>query len=184
MIIHFHIFFQFQPKKHKRSTNSEFESNFEFVGSVEEYNKDSWNDIIKYVKRKVKNKTDDKIKKLRSEKVNDSDNSLDELDPDNNESEASISEDELQHDSIKLKRKEKKNGKIDSEAMSFETVDLNADANISFYQMNLSRPLLKAITGMKFVHPTPVQASTIPIALLGNYLYCLYLLIFIFIINK
>lgn len=33
--------------------------------------------------------------------------------------------------------------------------------------MNLSRPLMKAIGEMKFVHPTPIQASTIPTALLG-----------------
>lgn len=49
----------------------------------------------------------------------------------------------------------------------FENVDVNTE-NSSFYQMNLSRPLLKAIGEMKFVHPTPIQASTIPIALLGK----------------
>lgn len=38
----------------------------------------------------------------------------------------------------------------------------------SFYEMNLSRPLMKAIGEMKFVHPTPIQASTIPVALLGR----------------
>ena len=27
----------------------------------------------------------------------------------------------------------------------------------SFYTMNLSRPLLKAIEELKFVHPTPIQ---------------------------
>ncbi|KAJ8931264.1 hypothetical protein NQ314_015830 [Rhamnusium bicolor] len=34
--------------------------------------------------------------------------------------------------------------------------------------MNLSRPLLKAIQEMKFVHPTPIQSVTIPVALLGK----------------
>lgn len=34
--------------------------------------------------------------------------------------------------------------------------------------MNLSRPLLKAITAMNFVHPTPIQAATIPVALMGR----------------
>merc|ERR1719412_2151193 len=38
----------------------------------------------------------------------------------------------------------------------------------SFYTMNLSRPLLKAIEELKFVHPTPIQAATIPVALLGR----------------
>ncbi len=31
------------------------------------------------------------------------------------------------------------------------------------------RPLLKAIEAMAFVHPTPVQAATIPIALAGEF---------------
>ena len=32
----------------------------------------------------------------------------------------------------------------------------------SFYTMNLSRPLLKAIEELKYVHPTPIQVRTIP----------------------
>ena len=42
------------------------------------------------------------------------------------------------------------------------------DETASFATMNLSRPLLKAILEMKFVHPTPIQAATIPVALLGR----------------
>lgn len=38
----------------------------------------------------------------------------------------------------------------------------------SFYQMNLSRPLMKGIAAMNFVHPTPIQSATIPVALLGR----------------
>merc|ERR1712142_518144 len=38
----------------------------------------------------------------------------------------------------------------------------------SFYTMNLSRPLLKAIEDLKYVHPTPIQAATIPTALSGR----------------
>ncbi|XP_065676333.1 probable ATP-dependent RNA helicase DDX27 [Hydra vulgaris] len=37
-----------------------------------------------------------------------------------------------------------------------------------FIQMNLSRPLLKAINELGFEHPTKIQSSTIPIALLGK----------------
>lgn len=46
------------------------------------------------------------------------------------------------------------------------------DQNASFYVMNLSRPLLKAISAMSFIHPTPIQAATIPVALLGKFYYC------------
>merc|ERR1712180_502572 len=38
----------------------------------------------------------------------------------------------------------------------------------TFTQMNLSRPLLRAINELGFLHPTPIQSSAIPIALLGK----------------
>ncbi|XP_068674830.1 probable ATP-dependent RNA helicase DDX27 isoform X2 [Montipora capricornis] len=38
----------------------------------------------------------------------------------------------------------------------------------SFSTMNLSRPLLKAINDLGFSHPTPIQASTVPVALMGK----------------
>ncbi|XP_006454358.1 hypothetical protein AGABI2DRAFT_114110 [Agaricus bisporus var. bisporus H97] len=38
----------------------------------------------------------------------------------------------------------------------------------SFLSMNLSRPLMKAVTNLGFNKPTPIQASTIPVALLGK----------------
>merc|ERR1711962_594490 len=42
------------------------------------------------------------------------------------------------------------------------------DDTASFYTMNLSRPLLKAIEAMRFSHPTPIQGATIPVALAGR----------------
>ena len=38
----------------------------------------------------------------------------------------------------------------------------------SFVTMNLSRPIIKAITALNFSKPTPIQAATIPVALLGK----------------
>lgn len=38
----------------------------------------------------------------------------------------------------------------------------------SFLSMNLSRPIMKALTSLGFNKPTPIQASTIPVALLGK----------------
>ena len=38
----------------------------------------------------------------------------------------------------------------------------------SFLSMNLSRPILKALTSLGFTTPTPIQAATIPVALLGK----------------
>lgn len=128
------------------------------MNSVEEYNKDSWNDLTKYIKRKAKTKTDDKIKKVLQ------DNKDETAEAPEIESDVSLSDDELKHDKIKEKEKKKKKSVPEE---FFESVDVETD-NASFYQMNLSRPLLKAISEMKFVHPTPIQASTIPVALLGR----------------
>ena len=50
--------------------------------------------------------------------------------------------------------------------------DLEASTSIthkdSFLSMNISRPVLKALTGLGYTTPTPIQASTIPVALLGK----------------
>lgn len=145
---------------------------------MEEYNKDAWNDLTKYIKRKAKTKTDDKIKKLRKQNEQEDDVKLkEELEETQNTngyvSDVSLSEDELKHDNIRTKERKKKTKKTvaaaandDNEDGFFEDVEL-PDDHTSFYQMNLSRPLLKAIGEMKFVHPTPIQAATIPLALLG-----------------
>ena len=43
-----------------------------------------------------------------------------------------------------------------------------AESHDSFLSMNLSRPLLKAIATLGFTIPTPIQAATIPVALIGK----------------
>ncbi|KRT81362.1 helicase, partial [Oryctes borbonicus] len=157
----------FQPTKQKQQTKKDFDINFEFVTSVEEYQKDAWNDLTKYVKRKAKSKTDEKIKKARL---------ISQLDDDNNDQlnetkvstdqDAVLSDDELIHDNIKVKKKKRESNNSGNEEF-FDNVVATSDSK-SFYEMNLSRPLMKAIGEMKFVHPTPIQSSTIPVALLGR----------------
>ncbi|XP_046843701.1 probable ATP-dependent RNA helicase DDX27 isoform X2 [Xenia sp. Carnegie-2017] len=41
-------------------------------------------------------------------------------------------------------------------------------SHLKFTDMNLSRPILKAINEMKFTNPTPIQCATIPVALMGK----------------
>ncbi|KIJ25753.1 hypothetical protein M422DRAFT_273273 [Sphaerobolus stellatus SS14] len=43
-----------------------------------------------------------------------------------------------------------------------------AEVHTSFLTMNLSRPIYKALTTLGFHTPTPIQAATIPVALLGK----------------
>lgn len=56
---------EFQPLKNREEVkvkNKEFSQEFEFIGNVGDYNADPWkDDIQKYIKRKAKSKTDDKI---------------------------------------------------------------------------------------------------------------------------
>jgi len=106
------------------------------------------------------------------------------------ELEHELSDDELVRDDIRVKegemrrkmRKKQKEGdsgektKINIErdeedkedADFFEEAAPQSVEEASFYTMNLSRPLLKAIESMSFVHPTPIQAATIPLALAGR----------------
>lgn len=145
------------------------------MSSVSEYNHDTWDDLMKYVKRKARTKTDDKI----AETIKNRETALDADDRDANvdNDEIDLSDDELKHDGLRLRekklKKSKKNvlGELDDEEENdkdfFEDATDGDQVN-SFYQMNLSRPLMRAIGVLGYIYPTPIQATTIPIALLGR----------------
>ncbi|XP_078005994.1 putative ATP-dependent RNA helicase DDX27 isoform X2 [Phascolarctos cinereus] len=69
-------------------------------------------------------------------------------------------------DTLKVK-KTKKQKKGEKETNFFEDAS-QYDENLTFQDMNLSRPLLKAITAMGFKQPTPIQKACIPVGLLGK----------------
>ncbi|XP_054247796.1 probable ATP-dependent RNA helicase DDX27 [Indicator indicator] len=70
-------------------------------------------------------------------------------------------------DTVKVKeRRRSKKGEM--EAGSFSEDASQYDENLSFQDMNLSRPLLKAITALGFKQPTPIQKACIPVGLLGK----------------
>nr|CAG4650121.1 EOG090X059J [Sida crystallina] len=175
---------EYQPKQQVKQKKGEvikkkgkdFAQEFQFVGCVGDYNSDPWkDDIQKYIKRKAKSKTDDKIALHRLGKG--------ELEVDENEAEDEVdedmlSEDELKKDDIKVKEtdrkrklKKKKEDPVDDDlgmGKDFFDETLPMEPAQSFHEMNLSRPLMKAIAAINFVHPTPIQAATIPVALLGR----------------
>ncbi|GFS39564.1 probable ATP-dependent RNA helicase DDX27 [Nephila pilipes] len=108
-------------------------------------------------------------------KINDEENGI--LDSEVEDIQVS-SENEDKADIVKVKKKKKKKKRSLFETDKVVTIDGNIlgdevefDPSITFQQMNLSRPLLKAITCMNFLHPTPIQAATIPIALMGKDIY-------------
>ncbi|XP_035423120.1 LOW QUALITY PROTEIN: probable ATP-dependent RNA helicase DDX27 [Cygnus atratus] len=67
---------------------------------------------------------------------------------------------------VKERRRSKTGGKAEAESF-FEDAS-QYDDNLSFQDMNLSRPLLKAITALGFKQPTPIQKACIPVGLLGK----------------
>lgn len=188
----------------RRKKLEEFASNFEFASSVTAYNHDTWDDLMKYVKRKARTKTDDKIAEIiaNREQALDGDDDVKnghhvDVDGDGDDDELALSDDELKHDGLRLKEKhlskkqlaakleaKKRNGATtvvdegannggDDDELADEDRDFFEDATESdqinsFYQMNLSRPLMRAIGVLGYIYPTPIQATTIPIALLGR----------------
>lgn len=162
----------YQPRKQKKKENKDFDSGFQFTAA--EHNLDPWNDLSKYIKRKPNTKLDDKIKKIRKEHEQagtESDPIKIEPETGQDDDTISLSEDELKKDVFKTKEKKGKMKKV-KEKNEEKTIDFeeytDSQTYTTFYQMNLSRPLLKAITTMNFVHPTPIQAATIPAALMGR----------------
>ena len=199
---------EFQPKKGKLKDVKEkekiFSADFDFVGNVGDYNADPWkSDLQKYIKRKAKSKTDDKIAEVLQKKGNlqkskfkitivsnslltfpgsksDDDDSDDDGGAEDEVDE--LSEDELKKDDIRVKETDRKR-KLRKKSKGDEAKDGDlgmgqdffdeADQPLlepaaSFHEMNLSRPLMKAMASMNFVHPTPIQSATIPVALLGR----------------
>ncbi|RUS90789.1 hypothetical protein EGW08_001408 [Elysia chlorotica] len=119
---------------------------------------------------------DDKISKVRKAKLKQR------MDHDIEEEELSLEEDIESSDeedtkTDTVKTKERKRGKkrkaaeedeAEQEKVHFsESVD-TFDERMLFQDMNLSRPLLKGLSSMGFVKPTPIQAACIPTALLGR----------------
>lgn len=135
---------------------------------------------LKFAKRKNEASTlDDKIAKVRRQrKKEEKDFGKDKQDDDERDDsgsdESSSGEEILVADKIRVKekkrKKKKKSAEEEEEPEKMEYADQisSFDENLSFSDMNLSRPLLKALTAMKFEHPTPIQAATIPTALLGK----------------
>lgn len=173
---------QYQPTKIRRKKLEEFANNFEFVSSVSAYNHDTWDDLMKYVKRKARTKTDDKIAEIikNREQALDGDD-RDVVGDDDDDDEIALSDDELKHDGLRLKEKRlsKKARKAGATTEVVDDEEDEADKDFfedatasdqvnSFYQMNLSRPLMRAIGVLGYIYPTPIQATTIPIALLGR----------------
>lgn len=87
------------------------------------------------------------------------------------EDEFDSSDEEILTKSDVLREKERRGRKRKAEeepAESFYEDASQYDDQLTFDDMNLSRPILKAITALGFRQPTPIQQACVPVGLLGR----------------
>ncbi|KAJ6575136.1 P-loop containing nucleoside triphosphate hydrolase protein [Mycena capillaripes] len=94
--------------------------------------------------------------------------SSDEEDPLASSGEDASSQDEDMSDSSDDDSEPETQAEKDRKAAFFDSEIISTEEHASFLTMNLARPILKAITTLGFLKPTPIQAATIPVALLGK----------------
>ena len=93
----------------------------------------------------------------------------DEEDEDGNEDSSEVDEEqEREDDSSASESEEETQAEKERKAAFFDSEVGASTEHSSFVTMNLSRPILKALTTLGFSKPTPIQAATIPVALLGK----------------
>ncbi|KAH3772588.1 hypothetical protein DPMN_173929, partial [Dreissena polymorpha] len=175
-----------QKQKKKKTSKSEFSKDFMFNDQEDPFK--GFKAInLKFAKKAEPTFTlDEKIAAARKKRKADGDDDEAEatVDPDDgpvdDEMEQDVDSDgEFVADTIKTKEKKKrkrKKGKADpdsdseqaGEKVQFSENVASYDKNMSFSDMNISRPLMKALALMGFEQPTPIQSATIPIALLGR----------------
>lgn len=152
-----------------------FSSGFHFVDTAADYFHDTWSDLTKLVKKKKSVKIDEKISKaIEKRKYKDLEPALEQNSDGGKEN---------VKDTLRTKKKKGKDHRQKQKAVTVDGIENDeeeegdvtkaffGDEDVSFQQMNLSRPLIKALTAMNFTYPTPIQASTIPMALLGRDIY-------------
>ncbi|XP_041453947.1 probable ATP-dependent RNA helicase DDX27 [Lytechinus variegatus] len=175
----------------------DFSQDFEFTNSLSD-DDDPWSaDLVSHASsQRVSTSLEQKIAKIRrdrkkkeaeekdknkenqgDEKQEDGDDDDDDEDDDEEEDDEEEEEDDVQGfddfakwDKVKVKansEKRLKRKKGEEEKPFFEELKDDNKA-LSFTEMNLSRPILRAVSGLNFTEPTPIQSATIPVALLGK----------------
>ncbi|CAL4068103.1 unnamed protein product [Meganyctiphanes norvegica] len=186
-------------KKKKTNKGTDFFGDFKFVDSSKDYQRDTWDDVMQYMKPKNSVDIDVKIAKHRQEqkekrkqkklaKKNGKEIKKEEGEKESSEDEWTEDEDDEDYEDMsdkvkrneraeKIKEKQKERGKQrkklpeeiqEEEDMQYFDDAPPIDTSISFQEMNLSRPLLKAVSEVGYDNPTPIQAATIPVALQGR----------------
>uniref|UniRef100_A0A672NUY1 RNA helicase n=1 Tax=Sinocyclocheilus grahami TaxID=75366 RepID=A0A672NUY1_SINGR len=109
---------------------------------------------------KPENDIDDEEEDKEEDENDDDEESGGDNDDDDDDDDEEVDEDEFSSGDEEVLKK------AGSEAF-FEDAS-QYDENLTFQDMNLSRPLLKAISTMGFKQPTPIQKACVPVGLLGK----------------
>uniref|UniRef100_A0A3P8WW17 RNA helicase n=1 Tax=Cynoglossus semilaevis TaxID=244447 RepID=A0A3P8WW17_CYNSE len=112
-------------------------------------------------------RTEDADKDEEDDQVEDDDDDDDEEEED----EFDTSDEEVLTKSDVLREKEQRGKRKKAARKAAESFSEDAsqfDDQLTFDGMNLSRPILKAITALGFKQPTPIQKACVPVGLLGK----------------
>ncbi|KAL0951162.1 hypothetical protein HGRIS_007894 [Hohenbuehelia grisea] len=96
------------------------------------------------------------------------DDSASEVDDDEGSSQDHSSDDASDESSDDDESEPETQAELDRKAAFFESDSGPSEQHASFLSMNLSRPIVKAITSLGYNKPTPIQSATVPVALLGK----------------
>ncbi|XP_073234182.1 probable ATP-dependent RNA helicase DDX27 [Porites lutea] len=184
--------------KAKKKGKSLFDDSFQFFsGDTEDFSEDPWNldAAINFAKRKQvstinSSSLQDKIAKRREAKRKKKSNkeleeTQDEEEENNKTNADSVVPDrEVKDESMETNVADPNQSSDEEENSSSDDDEINDKIkekkrkffeepppqvmHQTFTTLNLSRPLLKAINDLGFSHPTPIQASTVPVALMGK----------------
>uniref|UniRef100_A0A914DPI3 RNA helicase n=1 Tax=Acrobeloides nanus TaxID=290746 RepID=A0A914DPI3_9BILA len=168
-------------KRKKTAVDNDFSENFVFnMGDVASNEPDHLDGLRRFLKKTVQSTLQDKIEQERKnqvfEKVLDDSGVPQETNGEKEEDENSDNEliqemvektDRLKHKPIKGS-KPKNMAKADFFDLATSNAAVSSASEMSFHDLNLSRPILKAVTEAGFIQPTPIQATCIPVALAGR----------------
>uniref|UniRef100_A0A665X9U1 RNA helicase n=1 Tax=Echeneis naucrates TaxID=173247 RepID=A0A665X9U1_ECHNA len=165
-----------RKKKLKSSSGSkDFNFDFQFGERDSLDDGDDWimADVMKQLKKKVEpaallSSSDVPELCFGSKDVKPTAEELDEEDEDDDDDDDDDEEEEEDVDEFNSSDEEvlTKSGEFRREAFYGDASQY--DEKLTFDDMNLSRPILKAITALGFKQPTPIQKACVPVGLLGK----------------
>ncbi|KAM4583264.1 putative ATP-dependent RNA helicase DDX27 isoform 3-T3 [Fundulus diaphanus] len=186
-----------RKKKFGGQRSADFNCDFEFGEKDSLALDDDWamSDVLKQLKKKrIVTTLDQKIEKIRKKRKAEeklshgseaegssemkeeedeepTEREQEEEEDSDEEEEFGSSDEEILTKSDTLRDKERGGRKKKVEEQTPETFSEDASEfndQLTFEEMNLSRPILKAVTALGFKEPTPIQKACVPVGLLGR----------------